>query len=865
MAGREGNEVVVTGVGNFPDDIKLAGEKLLQCLMNPKMGVISVLGFQGVGKWRIAKYATRTLNHSLLSNIPILVELLGEDFSLRKAQKEIARQLRMTMPMEGDGDDEEYIVVTEIYKMLIGPKFLLVLGDVPKGINFELIGDPYLRKLWVNDSKIILVSPQDLQSDISISLEDLSMDMLREEAADITRSPNIGGRFTPDTVLDCFLYLSVFYDGVEVEMLTWCWRAEGFIITEEGEEEDLLMFGNVKVLLTELQVRFMLECKGSTVKLPYPLNGKVEALLTSSERRRLWKTSYDQPTKDDEVEDIQWMALRMIGNISILLPKCPKLTTLILSGGGKEFLSSFKILDTLFFEQIQGLRVLSLQRLVKPSPPKSASCLHNLRVLSLTHCRGLESLLSSFKIFNKLEYLELSGYYDSWVSLPNNVFQQMNNLQYLGLCSMLITLLPPSVSRLHNLRQLFLTHSRNSIQIPDEFFGNLKQLRILILQKNDKQESLPSSLSKLVNLKKLILDGCSSLNMRLLPHLQKLSALEVLDLTECGSLEDITYSLGDILPKLRELYISRNKALRHLSLKACKSLEHVSLSNLTSLEVLGLSGTKLKTLPEGMSGAPLLWRLDMLYMNQIRKINWDDVSTKLQELNLSQCGVWNSSNDDERPGERVGAHIWVSNSKLLQSFSPSSKLWDSKCFSRFHIYISPSQEEKRGRVKSTHHQRRQIVYKDIDSTIQTRNLPRPGSHFDRCLEIRGGHSSPNGIDGVLGRMELFTLCDNDFVLRLQDLGDVNNITKVKECWVERCERMKTFFEGENSSCNTCSCLEKIWMSNLANLRSLCKGTYGIRSFALLKHIYLESCPRLVTVFSTSVFLQSLETLKIILL
>ncbi|XP_058072573.1 uncharacterized protein LOC131221352 isoform X2 [Magnolia sinica] len=790
MAGREGNEVVVTGVGNFPDDIKLAGEKLLQCLMNPKMGVISVLGFQGVGKWRIAKYATRTLNHSLLSNIPILVELLGEDFSLRKAQKEIARQLRMTMPMEGDGDDEEYIVVTEIYKMLIGPKFLLVLGDVPKGINFELIGDPYLRKLWVNDSKIILVSPQDLQSDISISLEDLSMDMLREEAADITRSPNIGGRFTPDTVLDCFLYLSVFYDGVEVEMLTWCWRAEGFIITEEGEEEDLLMFGNVKVLLTELQVRFMLECKGSTVKLPYPLNGKVEALLTSSERRRLWKTSYDQPTKDDEVEDIQWMALRMIGNISILLPKCPKLTTLILSGG---------------------------------------------------------------------------GYYDSWVSLPNNVFQQMNNLQYLGLCSMLITLLPPSVSRLHNLRQLFLTHSRNSIQIPDEFFGNLKQLRILILQKNDKQESLPSSLSKLVNLKKLILDGCSSLNMRLLPHLQKLSALEVLDLTECGSLEDITYSLGDILPKLRELYISRNKALRHLSLKACKSLEHVSLSNLTSLEVLGLSGTKLKTLPEGMSGAPLLWRLDMLYMNQIRKINWDDVSTKLQELNLSQCGVWNSSNDDERPGERVGAHIWVSNSKLLQSFSPSSKLWDSKCFSRFHIYISPSQEEKRGRVKSTHHQRRQIVYKDIDSTIQTRNLPRPGSHFDRCLEIRGGHSSPNGIDGVLGRMELFTLCDNDFVLRLQDLGDVNNITKVKECWVERCERMKTFFEGENSSCNTCSCLEKIWMSNLANLRSLCKGTYGIRSFALLKHIYLESCPRLVTVFSTSVFLQSLETLKIILL
>ncbi|XP_058071067.1 putative disease resistance protein At4g19050 [Magnolia sinica] len=859
MAGRGRSEAAAAEGGileNFP-----AGEKLLQCLTNQNIGLISVKGCLGVGRWGIAKYAARKSNH--LFDVQILVQLI-HNFSLRKAQKEIARQLGMTTSMDGESDDDEESIDTnvasKIYKTLMGRKFLLVIGDVPPGFNFELIGDPFLRNLKLNESKIVIVGPEDLQSDVAIKLDDLSVDMLLEEAADISRSPSIRGCFAPNTIVDCFIHVSLFWNTyrVEVEKLKWHYKAEGFIIREE--EEDLMMFDEVEALLTELQLRSMLRRDGNYVSVPDSLSGKAEALVTSS--KRMWIRD-SLPAKDENVEDIKWMVLWGVSHQYLLLPppNCPKLSSLFLLGSSSEF----NISDN-FFEPIKSLRVLKLKRLGDKFLPKSTSCLQNLRVLKLERCPHLHTLLSSLPIFEKLEYLELSGEgYDSSPPIPDDVFQHMNNLRCLYLKRMQITSLPSSISKLHNLWHLLFIDCKRLIKIPDELFGHSSQLRILELRGNDELESLPSSLSNLVNLKKLIMHGSPSIKMSLLPHLQKLSALEVLDLDRCSSLKDIadvTYSLGDILPNLRKLHISNIEVDQRLDLKGCQSLESVLLNELTSLQVLDLSGTKLKTLPENMFTARLLKRLNMLCMNQIREINWGNISTTLEELNFSQCGTWNSPNDDEQQGERHGARMRVSNSKLLQSFSPSAELWDSKCFSRFHIYITPCQEDERGKGKSIHLQRRLFIYKDINSTIQTHNLLHPGSHYDRHLEVRGGHRSPNGIHGVLSRAELLTLCNNAFVQRLSDLGEVNKMKEMKECRVERCGEMKMFFEGDNSSFDCLSQLEKIWMFDLARLKCVCEGTYGSRSFGLLKHINLEFCPRLITVFSSSVFLPSLEMLVI---
>ncbi|XP_058073106.1 uncharacterized protein LOC131221818 [Magnolia sinica] len=537
MTGRGGNESAVAEgeLKNFPHDIESAGEKLFDCITNPKVSFIR--GFEGVGRWSIAEYLIRKSKHVFDLQIP--VKLLGEDFSLQKAQKEIASKLGMTTSTDGDSVDEDGIdteTATEICTYLMGQKFLLVIGDVLKDIDFKLIGDPHLRKVLQNGSEIVFVGPNDLKSNVAIKLEDLSMDMLRAEASDIANSPLIKGIFTPDTVLDCFFYLLLFPDfSIGVVWLRWRWRAEGFIITEEGEEEDLMMFDKVDALLRELHVRSKVVYDYPNVKMPKSLAEKAKSLVTSRQRRasthgRFWIEDGSLPMEDDEVEDIQRMVVLKIPKLSPLPQKCSKLSTLFLSGGDL----MIEIPET-FFEQIQGLRVLHLDGIVNESIPKSASCLHNLRFLRLSSCPHLQTLLSSFQIFDKLESLELSDGFYSIPSIPDEIFQHMKNLRYLHLDEMQITSLPSSISMLHNLRQLCLTDFKYLERIPDEFFEDLRQLRTLDLRGNSTMESLPSSISGLVNLKELILFECSSLKMNLLPHLRKLSKLEVLVIPSCQS------------------------------------------------------------------------------------------------------------------------------------------------------------------------------------------------------------------------------------------------------------------------------------------------------------------------------------------
>ncbi|XP_058071223.1 probable disease resistance protein At5g45510 [Magnolia sinica] len=866
MAGRGGNESAAAEgePKNLPSDIESAGEKLVDWLTNPKVAFIR--GFEGVGRWSIAEHAIQKSKH--LFDVHIQVKLLVEDFSLQKAQKEIASKLGMTTSTDVDGVDEDGIdtqAATEICTYLMGRKFLLVIGDVPKDIDFKLIGDPHLRRVLQNGSEIVLVGPNDLKSNVAIKLEDLSMDMLRAEASDIANCPLIKGSFTPDTVLDCFFYLLLFPDfSIGVRWLRWRWRAEGFIITEEGEEEDLMMFDKLDALLRELHVRSMVVYDNVNVEMPKSVAEKAKSLVISRQRRasthgRFWIEDGSLPMEDDEVEDIQRMVVLKIPKLSPLPQKCSKLSTLFLSGGDR----MIEIPET-FFEQIQGLRVLHLDGIVNESMPKSASCLHNLRFLRLTSCPHLQTLLSSFQIFYKLESLELSGELYSIPSIPDEIFQHMKNLRYLLLDEMQVTSLHSSISVLHNLRQLCLTNFRYLERIPDEFFEDLRQLRTLYLRGNSMMESLPSSISELVNLKELILEDCSSLKMNLLPHLRKLSKLQTLWVSSSQSdyFQDYSLAAGGVLPKLKHVWISTENTIPSISVKGDLITDSLDLYMMKGLEVVDISSTNLETLPENMSTVRHLKRLDMLDMKKIRKINWDDITTELEELNFSQCGNWESLNVNEQPGERGGARIRVSNSKLLQSFSPSSKLWDSKCFSRFHIYIAPCQEDEQERGKSIHLQRKQFTYDNIHSKIRTSDLPDSGSHFDKCLEIRGGRTSPSGIHGVLSRVELLTLRDNAAIQRLSEMGDVHKMKELKECRIKRCEQMEIFFEGDNASSDCLTRLEKIWMSNLARLRSLCEGTYASRSFALLKHIHLDYCLRLVTVFSSSVFLQSLETLEI---
>ncbi|XP_058073123.1 uncharacterized protein LOC131221840 [Magnolia sinica] len=830
---------------NFSPDVERAGKRLLQCLRNPQIRAICVRGYEGLGSWRIVEYAARKLKGSDLFDVQIIVKLPKEDWSPRNVQRKIANSLGIK---EGDDEDDDLKkdvqmeVSFEIYESLKGQRFLLILGDATQRIYLDDVGVPNIR-----NTKVVYVSSERLESEEIIEFQDFSIDVLREEAVTVASSPTVAACFTPHAVLECFFYILLFSvsfpRGFRMVLPTRYWIAEGIMVMREGieEEEDLTTLEKkVDALLIELKARSMVEQGDADVRVPKRLAEKAKDMVMSSDRRasthgKCWIHEYSLPTENiGEWEDIQRIAiwnLRLSDHLPLTL-KFPKLSTLLLEGP-----SSFTTLPNNFvFEQMQGLRVLILSYFEIRFLPLSISSLHNLRFLSIYYCRLLEpeSLLSSLQALDKLEFLQFED--TPLEKIPDECLQCKNNLRSLHLIDTQTRSLPSSFPQLHNLQQLSVTGCSSLTEIPEAFFERLPRLRQLILTK------------------------CSSLKIELLPHLQKLSAaLEVLDIHSCNSIEDIevvSSSLGAVLPNLRRLDISGIDVIKQVILKGCGSLESLSLYNLIRLDVLYISGTQLQQLPDGISTASHLRRLDMLHMNHIHKINWDDLPTELEELNFDQCGTFNSPKDDENPSDEGGARIRISNYKLLQSLKPSSKVLREKCFSRFHIHISPDQEEEeRRRGNGIHLQGRKSIYKDINLKAQKCNLPLPSGHFDRHLEIQGDKRCTNAIQGVLSRTELLTLWDNAFI---QDLGDVE-MHELRECLVKSCEKMEIFFGGKNQCFE---CLEKMWMSDLASMRRVCDGLGRIISFPLLKHIYLEHCPRLVNFVSSGVSLLSLEKLEI---
>ncbi|XP_044495962.1 probable disease resistance protein At4g27220 [Mangifera indica] len=160
------------------------------------------------------------------------------------------------------------------------------------------------------------------------------------------------------------------------------------------------------------------------------------------------------------------------------------------------------------------------------------------------------------------------------------------------------------------LKLFFLLMKNHSLQIPDAFFEEMKELRVLNLTRFQ-FFSLPSSFSCLKNLKTLCLDNCLLENLRILGELSKLEILsfsrshikqlpteigqliqlKLLDLSNCINLKYIAPHVLSCLSRLEELYMGNcfiqwevegvdNQGRRNASLEELKQL-----LNLTALHL----------------------------------------------------------------------------------------------------------------------------------------------------------------------------------------------------------------------------------------------------------------------------------------
>jgi len=230
-----------------------------------------------------------------------------------------------------------------------------------------------------------------------------------------------------------------------------------------------------------------------------------------------------------------------------------KVSTLLIDGR-----RLYREVPDIFFKPMLGLQVLVIFNPTFRSLPSSLSKMDELRLLVLRGCDPLENI-DPIKGLESLTVLEISGA----ASLKN---------------------------------------------IPDDFFQKLSKLRSLKLSV-DQITSLPS-ISHLIELRWLILSGCSSLKK--LPKIKTLTKLEVIDLSGATELETLEGRAWVELVNLRMLDVSRTKISRlpilgdklgnltTLSLSGCKRLARLpKLKGLSNLQVLDLSGAvMLKEFPD---------------------------------------------------------------------------------------------------------------------------------------------------------------------------------------------------------------------------------------------------------------------------
>ncbi|CAL5412107.1 unnamed protein product [Camellia sinensis] len=469
----------------------------------------------------------------------------------------------------------------------------------------------------------------------------------------------------------------------------------------------------------------------------------------------------------------------------------------------------------LCIETLGVLEVLDLSKTHIRTLPSLSNHL-NLRRLLLSSCAYLEELVD-LNPLKKLEVLDLSGCI-ALTELPDDMFDQMSCLWRLDLSETKIKYLP-SLSNLSNLRHLLVkkcTDLQLRLQLKSlskleelnlcgitslreiDLLGNMSHLLILDLSETLLQQ-LPS-MSNLKNIRQLYLRDCPCL--KAVPGLEALTKLGVLDLSGTAI---------DHLPSLKNF-----SNLRQLLLRDCPGLQEF-----LQLELLHLLQGTVKDLPNGISELTHLELLDLSNMKNTQGAG----SNKLKEPNQYGWGI--SSLPAKTVGDKNKAPVSVSSSQFLQflGHNPLSVIEKELYLSTEMILCS------------------EISTSKPDSSLI---LKSKGS-----FSIRGFRHSPKGINEVLSDADFVFLVDNAFQRWISDLG-ASNLKVLKGCWIERCREMEcVFHEEEVEEIVKLESLEVLWVSISVNLKGIYCGSWQSKTFQNLKHLYLDCCPKLSIVFSSS--------------
>ncbi|GKV38360.1 hypothetical protein SLEP1_g46276 [Rubroshorea leprosula] len=297
---------------------------------------------------------------------------------------------------------------------------------------------------------------------------------------------------------NCFLYCALYPEDHEIpkEELIECLIEEGFIKDRSGSRH--LMNSEGHVILGKLIDNCMLELVTEDEEEHcVSMHDLLREMALNISPRFMVKAGMaleELPEEHEWKEDLLKVSL-MNNNIreipsSMLSPKCPVLTTFLLSS------NNITTIPEAFFDQMLGLKILDLSGNYKLDRlPSSVSKLENLTTLLLEDCRSLKEV-PSLSNFRALKKLELSG--TSIEELPQGL-NMSTNMKFLHLGEKLFEIPDGLLQNLSNLQYLL---GGFSIPLKGEEIGKLRKLEFL-----SGRFSTVDDMSLFVNSKRKLLNG----------------------------------------------------------------------------------------------------------------------------------------------------------------------------------------------------------------------------------------------------------------------------------------------------------------------------------------------------------------------
>ncbi|XP_058194408.1 disease resistance protein At4g27190-like [Rhododendron vialii] len=448
-------------------------DMVLNKLRDESTQKIGIWGMEGVGKTTILDLLNNYPDVKTIFDFVIWVTV-SKSWTIRKLQKEVGMRLSIAI----NADESNDRVASKLFMRLEGKKYLLLLDDVWNEVDLKVVGFPNAN--LQNGCKVVLTTRKmDVCRKMRTDAE-VHISLLESEEAWEMFSSGVGHVATLSTIKPYAQDIVRECDGLPLALKVVCGALR--------KEENVYVWKN-----------FLRELRSPATSVIGDLNGKVFKVV---------KASYDQLKNTEEKcllfcglypEDDMIEKSRLIGYWRAESIFSSKLTLEQALDKGEAILQA--LLDASLLEKCDKDDSIKMHDVVRDM------------VLAMTFLQGEEPThlvragISSEMIPEEVEWKNATR-----ISFINH---DLRSLPESPDCPKLLTLL--------------LQGNENLEVIPETFFDNMLSLRVLDLSRTC-IKLLPTSISKLDNLRELVLLDCEDLEA--LP--KEISALKELEVLYVG-------------------------------------------------------------------------------------------------------------------------------------------------------------------------------------------------------------------------------------------------------------------------------------------------------------------------------------------